>query len=160
MEINREYKFRGKCQYGNAYSDDGWIYGSLLYCDAEYSIVRSEDIRNSIEGYDFTSIPVIKETVGQYIGISINKEHPMYGDKIYLYEGDIISGNENCFPTKYVITFKDYKFVGLSDIESDFGKLEYDFSSIPRDRVNNLRLLGNIHDNPDMFIKIKKNLSF
>lgn len=150
MENNREYKFRGKCQCGNAYSDDGWIYGSLLYCDGEYSIVRSEDIRNSIEGYDFTCIPVIKETVGQYIGISINKEHPMYDDKIYLYEGDIFTDNEGRFPTKYVITFKNFKFVGISNSGDYFGKYVFDFSQPLRKDIK-LKLLGNIHDNPELF---------
>lgn len=147
MENIREYKFRGKCKSGYDYSDgDGWIYGSLLYCDGEYSIVRSEDIRNSIEGYDFGCIPVIKETVGQYIGISINKEHPMYDDKIYLYEGDIFTDNEGRFPTKYVITFKNYKFFGISNGGDDFGKFVFEFS-----RNKQLMLLGNIHDNPEMF---------
>ena len=158
MENNREYKFRGKCKSGYDYSDgDGWIYGSLLYKDGEYAIVRTEDIdfgNSCDDGYsnisDFTCIPVIKETVGQYIGISINKEHPMYDDKIYLYEGDIFTDNEGRFPTKYVITFKNFKFVGISNSGDYFGKYVFDFSQPLRKDIK-LKLLGNIHDNPELF---------
>ena len=163
MEINREYKFRGKYQNGYNYSDgDGWIYGSLLYKDSEYAIVRTEDIdfgNSCDDGYsnisDFTCIPVIKETVGQYIGKSINKKHPMFDDKIYLYEGDIIADNEGRFPTKYVITFKDYKFVGISDKGDDYGKYVFDFSQ-PYKMTKELKLLGNIHDNPELLINNRK----
>jgi uncharacterized phage protein (TIGR01671 family) len=124
----REIKFRGKC------SDSRWIYGSSLRINEQFISI----------GYrDFLWKDVTPDTVGQFTGL-----YDVDGKEIY--EGDIIKGINNfrhvvvygksC--ASFVLRWGNEENSEFTIYDSFIHKYEY-------------RVIGNIHDNPELLSKTK-----
>lgn len=127
----REILFRGKR------TDNGeWVYGDLLHPD---------DCGNGYAIEDFTKeknncFDVIPDTIGQYTGLTDKN-----GKKIF--EGDIL--RINYYPKDDVIIewhdgafrFKKAKFPRA---------YEYEHLCVNQQSVRYRRIIGNIHDNPEL----------
>lgn len=144
----REIKFRGKdLQYGE------WIYGLLrnrFYDDSGmvYVETASEEERNRRMDKHLYADAVDPSTVGQYTGIKDR-------DGREIYEGDIVkSGWMRQSPTKLIV-WDDYRwgYYGLADYAPKAHSAKehepHVFSLDCLDREN-LRVIGNIFDNPEL----------
>lgn len=118
----REIKFRGK-------NEDGWYYGLLTYMFSSYAISHVED-ENIVDLID-------QETVGQYTGLKDKKD-------VEIYEGDIFRGKSGFM----IVKFENGAFV-----------TEYKFNIRGYEEVNIMplsvtsrgaKVIGNIHDNPEL----------
>lgn len=137
----RNYKFRGKTSHSNE-----WRYGSLI-------MVRDENSPHIVEGYEDmiedghhllqdSDRPtwVEPETVGQYIG---------YTDKngSEIYDGDIVVDENK--QTAYVAWLpQECGFVLV--YEKHDNRLGHRNRGSGYSYDNNLEVIGNIHDNPDL----------
>lgn len=125
VKTSREILFRGKqVQTGE------WVYGSLVRSPEHYAIVQYLDM-------GFNKFPcyfeVIPETVGQFTGLTDKK-----GVKVF--ENDIIHNSWN--GKKYFVKFVNCSFyMCFSDLDI------YPISYMSQ---NNLKVIGNIHDNPEL----------
>ena len=124
----REYLFRGKSE-----ATKQWVYGSLVVYDKTdtYCIVHQLDkkLDNGIQPYAFEK--VLKETVGQYVGLDANKQK--------IFEGDVV---QYIYPHAL-----KYKY-----IVENFSCSVYPFDDElePED----MQVLGNIHDNPELLQEV------
>lgn len=130
----REILFRGK-QINNS----RWVEGDLLRLkfypnDSEHSLVFTESVeypRSKFSG----AFEVVPETVGQYTGLKDKN-----GKRIF--EGDILRGynflHEN--RTVYQVTFEDGCFYYCDE----------DGVTWHNSHIENVELIGNIHDNPEL----------
>lgn len=145
----REILFRGKCKRGYDYSDgDGWVYGGIVTDGKEYGIVKHEYVEfatNCDDANDWGFIPVEKETVGQFTGLT-----DCNGKKIF--EGDILVDRytdeediERC--DYYEVEFLD----GVFGIVIKYRKVDFRHTPICDYFKNEeLEVVGNIHDNPEL----------
>lgn len=131
----REILFRGKTEDGK------WVYGSPILTKLYCYLLESEDDFGKIDGL---ATPVIHKTVGQFTGL-FDKN----GKKIF--EGDIVK-------TKYgrlciVVWFSSQVYNGW-DLESvltcENCILTKQPTSIDLYKKDNLEIIGNIHDNPEL----------
>jgi uncharacterized phage protein (TIGR01671 family) len=125
--MKREIKFRGK-----RLDNSGWIYGMPTY-DFRY-IFNGEQL-DSIDNYEVTP-----ETVGQFTGLK---------DKngIDIYEGDIIR-----YYQPYSETFHTH-IVRWDDLFACFGLFKQDSKwCVESDwlKIQEVEVIGNIHDNPKL----------
>lgn len=143
----REFKFRGKTYRGE------WIIGSLKDDRGHTSIGRRAfyfsipaeiaDVPRKEDSY-WTSDYVNSVTVGQFTGVRDVQGHEIY-------EGDIVDvdyilydpwddAEESLEPMRCVVVYEDFGFRF---------KKEEDLSYFLHD-VKNIKVIGNIHDNPDL----------
>ena len=135
--MNREIKFRGKLEYNGK-----WIYGDLLqYENGDVAIFRD---KLSSFGCECTEMSkrdrVIPDTIGQYTGLTDKN-----GVKIF--EGDVVIIGEKL---KAKVIYYDGSFRMQSEFSptpidtTDMGYMMREFS---------IRVIGNIHDNPELIKK-------
>ena len=127
VALMREILFRGKST-----KTSEWVQGDLIHrkiWSSQLQVIRVED-----NGFDnFTEYEVIPETVGQYTGLTDKN-----GTKIF--EGDICKHRSN-YSGEYIIsvvTYTDGQFLAMADNNSGFNLSD------------NLKVIGNIHDNPEL----------
>lgn len=137
----RDIIFRGKRSY-----DKKWVYGSFVKIDNKCHIIQDEDIEEY--GHHFMQVSdnptwVDEETVGQFTGL-LDKN----GKEIY--EGDIIETITFGFDAEKftsVIEFKKCSF-SLSS-----GRNIFYYGQKDCNKMDDSRVVGNIHDNPELLIK-------
>lgn len=126
--MNREIKFRGKSV------DNGeWVYGDLMYnahCNERASILyvpRVIDFPGQI-----CNVPIIKDTICQFTGLHDN-------DGKDIYEGDIVS----ILYWKGVVVYNnEYASFNVRCVRSNI--------DIKNLFVYGGKIIGNIHDNPEL----------
>lgn len=148
--------YRGKPKYKSdielvrpdIIKDDGFIYGSLVVADGKYYICifatcsHKTFVNNTIA----TMFEVIPETIGQYIDY-IDKN-----DK-RIFEGDIINCVYNGNLNTYVVIWDKDEL----DFKATNGKEEYgtNFEYLPC--CEEIEVIGNIYDNPELLRGSKNN---
>ncbi len=133
----REILFRGKTQQYTR-----WIYGDLNHYMCDDGVFIAEN------GHSMHR--VIKETVGQYTGLTDKN-----GKKIF--EGDIVKADDYIFLVKFgkcggVANAENYGYMGFyfeALSESTKSSARYGL----RDDIcyfSDIEIIGNIHDNPEL----------
>jgi len=161
-----ETKFRGK-----RIDNGDWVYGYFFKTpltdensgtppENGWFFLTGEE-RYCISNEHGTVFVVDPETVGMSTGRTTENTHPMFYDIKELFEGDVFTCEHS--QTKFVTTFKDFGWIGISDEEDAFGPYTINLYSI---RKHKIKILGNIHDNKNIMKSlssevnsIKNNLS-
>lgn len=130
----REIYFRGKDLDGN------WREGDLIW--ATLGQGQKPMILDAFDECDIDNnlYEVDPETVGQYTGL-----RDAEGREIY--EGDILSNGHDTVAVSYSIEFA--AFVGLYNGREDLVLNLDDCIDQPLDELK-LKVVGNVHDNPDL----------
>ena len=136
----REIKFRGK-RIGTS----EWVYGDLIHrqiWSEAFPVIRMQD-----DGFDiYEECEVISETVGQYTGLK---------DKhgVETYEGDIVAFEDSDGGYEYqdlvmntgIVEYGELRFYFTNRVAVEMG----DFY-IKDGRCDDIEVIGNIHDNPEL----------
>ena len=128
-------------------NDHGWVYGDLIRNDNKYypvtfigGIIFSRDKYTnelSLDGHWLSEVD--PETVGQYTGLTDKN-----GKKIF--EGDIVRYRKN----QGVINYHDCCFC-IRLIEKDWMRRSNPAMDIVENEYpNEIEVIGNIHDNPEL----------
>jgi len=140
--MNREILFRGK-----ALKTNEWVYGDYLYMsnyrgrDGNYPSIWDQRLY-------YEPIEIIQGTLGQY-----TEETDHFTSKIF--EGDILSSylkGQNFAVVFHGGCFK-VKQLSLNLNESMWGTLKNFLELYKNVRYNAVRVIGNIHDNPELLNK-------
>ena len=136
----REIKFRGKR------IDTGeWVYGDLIHRQiggVTHSVIRT--IKDIVGLYEL--IEVIPETVGQYTGLK-----DMNGVEVY--EGDIVAFEDSDGGYEYQDLVINAGIVAYGELGFYFTNrvaVEMDDFYIKDGRCDDVEVIGNIHDNPEL----------
>lgn len=139
--MKREIEFRGRTAKGE------WVYGYYLNRTND-----KEDIHCIMEKFPATvGKRIIPETVGQYVGIKDKN-----GKKVYV--GDIVyCSYNNCEVVFGLYGVDDYKTVGffMKVNEALFTDEEDNFVYWGFEDGDEIEVLGNVFDNPELLNKIE-----
>jgi len=131
--MNREIKFKGK-----DLKTGEWAYGSLII---DVNTKKCYICRELPDRYSENGgwVEVDPETVGQYI----EKQDV---DKKEIYEGDIVE----------IEGFKEPMEVFFKDGYFGWGRQHYGMYSFDPFSIEKIRVVGNIHDNPELLAEMKR----
>lgn len=129
----REILFRGRTSTGK------WIYGSLIWIDGEHIFIgpkyEGASTMSCAELITTTMKYVEPNTIGQYTGLTdINGTQIYEGDILQNFGADIFCGKYN-----FLVEYVDGILQATSDCVEAYA-----------DDFHNLRIIGNIHDNPEL----------
>ena len=117
-----------------------WIYGYIFkaQCGAYYIVDTNND---GEDGIDVRMRLVVKETVGQYIGLKDKK-------RTKIFEGGIVEV-KNCetFVIKY--QHNEFRFIPICNAHTFLQAHEY--------KESDFEVIGNIYDNKELLYMITKN---
>lgn len=136
--MKREILFKGKRA-----DNKEWVEG--LFFKTSFSTAKAiglTDCIQVIEDISYKTFEILPETLCQYTGKAISLKHPMFNDKLKLFENDVITlGNSK---TKYKIVFENFEWIGISNEGDDWGPYECRLSQIREE----IHIVGNLIDNP------------
>ena len=129
----RTIKFRGR-----VYALDTWVYGG---CDPTPQGFWITIPKNEVT---FDNYRVVPETVGQFTGLLDMNGKEIYEDDIvdldYILYDPWDDGKENLVPMRCAVEYGDFGFIFRKEED-----LYYFFHD-----VKNIKVIGNIHDNPKL----------
>lgn len=132
----REIEFRGKRK-----DNDEWVYGSLVIDEDKYYIFQEINENIKRDDYEVYMLEVKPETICQYTGLKDKN-----GNKIF--EGDIIKfqtdDDYEVYEKICKIVFEKAEFL-VKDSKTKFGP-----KFIHIRLIEELEVIGNIHDNPEL----------
>lgn len=135
-----DYEFLKKMYKDNC--KDGVIYGSLVVSHGKYyiCIMALCQINSLVDNGNTTMFEVIPETVGEYTGLKDKN-----GERIF--EGDIL--RRAYHPEEdVIIEWHDGRFkFRKRNKPKDYG---YESLCCVQNTVDYLKVIGNIHDNPEL----------
>ena len=146
--MDRTIKFRAKRVDNNK-----WAYGGLIQAD-DYCIIdqgnelyveRDYNFRGDTHFFQLSGVMCDEKTVGQFTGL-LDKN----GKEIY--EGDIISVNGK-YPklVKYIDDYACFCLANITDLNKKWiSPWQQVSSSWWNDFKREIRVIGNIYDNPDL----------
>ena len=146
--MNRTIKFRAK-----RIDNNKWAYGGLIQAD-DYCIIdqgnelyveRDYNFRGDTHFFQLSGVMCDEKTVGQFTGL-LDKN----GKEIY--EGDIISVNGK-YPklVKYIDDYACFCLANITDLNKKWiSPWQQVSSSWWNDFKREIRVIGNIYDNPDL----------
>ena len=155
--MNREILFRGKREL-----DGKWIYG--LYSDDYVYETDFPCIMPLRSGNDYEDWSVIRETVGQYTGLTDNNDKKIFEGDIFKFKDEVWESCYTSCGTEYDSwEVENYGVVGFDEDTGrfDFIKYKYNENSVEADLhenhdiefsdfVGTLEVIGNIYDNPEL----------
>ena len=122
--MGREIKFRGLQTDGK-----GWVYGNLIKTESGQCYIFNFHFIPALSVPSEKFVEIIPETVGQFVGITKEKNE--------LYEGDIVMNGESI----RFIEFRWSNFVATTPEKTETLLLSL---------VANPKAIGNIHENPEL----------
>lgn len=133
--MNREILFRGK---GNPkYNDGDWYYGYLIFDGEDYQIVEPK--------YGSFRRTVLKETVGEFTGMTDKNDKKIFEGDILEFSDRIVSvfwhAHLGCWDSDFI------KFTNKENDREDMSLCRWSYSA---------KVVGNIHDNPELLKDGKK----
>lgn len=133
--MKREILFKGK-----RVDNKEWVEGSLvMVCNGE-TLKRYPCIVISYNHDTFDWHEVDLQTVSQFTGKTIALKHPMFDDKLKLFENDVFTLVNS--KTKYKVVFEGYEWVGVSNEGDDWGPYKCRLSQIREE----IHIIGNLND--------------
>jgi hypothetical protein len=137
IDMKREILFKAKRS-----DNKEWVEG--LFFKTSFSTTSRIGLTSCIQvikDINHKSFEVIEETICQFTGKSISLEHPMFDDKLRLFENDIIKiGNKK---NEYQIVFENYEWICISSEGDEWGPYKIKLSQIPKDKI---RIVRNSND--------------
>jgi uncharacterized phage protein (TIGR01671 family) len=135
MIMKREIRFRGKTPQGE------WLYGDLQQCnDGTVRIAVNNECWNDdgIQSSDYLKISEVNlNTIGQFTGL-----YDKYDKQIY--EGDIVSHITGRMKV-------NGEYVDKTDVFAvEYRGAEFNISYLSLVSKNSVKVIGNIHDNPEL----------
>lgn len=146
--MDRTIKFRAK-----RIDNNKWAYGGLIQAD-DYCIIdqgnelyveRDYNFRGDTHFFQLSGVMCDEKTIGQFTGL-LDKN----GKEIY--EGDIISVNGK-YPklVKYIDDYACFCLANITDLNKKWiSPWQQVSSSWWNDFKREIRVIGNIYDNPDL----------
>jgi hypothetical protein len=125
--------------YGK-YHEVGGIYYMVGYDNPEYCF--SSNDRRYREKIHQRVYQIIPTTIGMYSGAFFVSDHPMFIERTYVFEGDVVrEGNDRC---KFTVTYNRFNWICVGDDGDGYGAFTLSMSELC-DRKRNFTMDGNIH---------------